>query len=330
MSGEATGTAAGDELKVSLFRDLIALPHGPKKPGEKRQRWTALYATDGRRVDETNIVVAPPAHRKFAAEYRHAPERIDVPSTLDVVEDEVLYIGVARDHYGHFLLDSMSRMWAALDTDLPCVFLGTGKMAGEYFHEIMKSMSFSAVSPERPTLYRKVWVPTPSLTVDQISFNADAAHLTVTERLHTAQSGRWDRPVFLSRRGFVSRARPIVTNPVQEAKLESSLEAAGYRIVKPQELAFADQVALFNECPKIVGLVGSAFHTTLFSRKSWAGKLALLTFSHNKNSRYRLVDSIKGYSAHYIKCTDLNAEEGTMAINVGKAMRRLADRGFLG
>jgi capsular polysaccharide biosynthesis protein len=317
------------EPKVSLFHDLIALPHSAKKPNEKRRRWTALYDGQGRRVDETNIVVAPRMHRKFAAEYRKAPERIDVPEDLEVVEDDVLYIGVSRDHYGHFVLDSMSRMWAALDRDLPCIFLGTGKMAGEYYREIMGSMSFPVLTPDRPTLYRRIWVPSPSLTVDEISRNADAAHLVVTERLHPANGGRWEQPVFLSRRRLVSRARSLITNQVQEEKLEAALEMAGYRIVHPQELSFADQIALFNECPNIVGLIGSAFHTTLFSRRSWTAKLALLTFNHRKNSRYRLVDSIKGYSPRYIKCTDVNLSDKTMSIDVGKAIRRLDECGFL-
>lgn len=317
------------EPGVSLFHDLIALPHSAKKPNEKRRRWTALYDTSGNRVDQTNIVVAPRLHPKFAAEYRKAPERIDVPPDLQVVDDEVLYIGVARDHYGHFVLDSMSRMWAALDQDLPCVFLGTGKMSGDYYDEIMKSMRFTVLTPERPTLYRNIWVPTPSLNVDQISSNADSAHLAVTERLHQKHSGRWDQPVFLSRRRLVSRARTFATNPVQEEKLETALVNAGYQVAYPEELPFADQVALFNECPKIVGLLGSAFHTALFSRRSWAAKLALLTFNQKKNSRYRLVDSIKGYSSRYIKCTTVDRDDNMMSIDVGKAMRRLAECGFL-
>jgi capsular polysaccharide biosynthesis protein len=317
------------DLEMSLFSDLIALPHSAKRPGEKRQRWTALYDSSGLRVDETNIVVAPRTHRKFAAEYHKAPERIEVPAELDICEDEVLYIGFARDHYGHFLLDSMSRMWAALDTQLPCVFLGAGKVSGDYFDEIMKSMRFSVLSPQRPTLYRKIWVPTPSLTVDRIAGNADAAHLTVTERLNPRPSGHWDQPVFLSRLGFQSRARSFDTNRSQEARLEEQLEAAGYRVVHPEDLPFAEQVALFNECPKIVGLLGSAFHTGFFSRKTWAGKLGLLTFEKNKTRRYKLIDSIKGYSAEYIKCTVVDTDDKRMEINVKRAMRQLHKHGFL-
>lgn len=317
------------DLNVSLFRDLIALPHSAKTPGQKRRRWTALYDSNGLRVDETNIVVAPRTHRKFAAEYHKAPERIDVPAELEICEDEVLYIGVARDHYGHFVLDSMSRMWAALDTELPCVFLGTGKVSGDYFDEIMNSMRFSVRSPQRPTLYRKIWVPTPSLTVDRIADNADAAHLAVTERLNPQPSGQWNQPVFLSRLGFESRARSYDTHRGQERRLEKQLEAAGYRIVHPETLPFADQVALFNECPKIVGLLGSAFHTAFFSRKSWTAKLGLLTFEKNKIRRYRLIDSIKGYSADYIKCTVVDTAEKTMEINVKRAMRQLQKQGFL-
>ena len=310
---------------MSLRHDLISLPGGAHKN-------TALYDRGGRRVDDTNIVVTSPNRAVFAKEYARAPAQIDVPQTLDVIEHAVLYIGVARNHYGHFLLDSMSRMWAAMDSALPCVFLGAGDMAnaGEYYAEIMSSMNFSVISPVRPTLYRNIWVPAATLTENEIWPDADSAHLRVTERLHPRDSRKWTQPVFLSRRGLHSKARTYLTNEAHEARLEGLLEQYGYRIVQPQHLTFADQIALFNECPKIVGLLGSAFHTAFFSRKSYSGKMAILTFREEiKTKRYGLIDSIKGYSATYIKCCELDMVNKSMAIDVDNAVKTLMNRDFI-
>lgn len=315
-----------NDPNISLRRDLISLPGGAHKH-------TALYDRNGRRVDDTNIVVTSPDRKVFAKEYARAPETVEVPESLDVIHEEVLYIGVARNHYGHFLLDSMSRMWAALETELPCVFLGTQDVidgGGEYYPQIMDSMNFSVLSPERPTLYRNIWVPVPTLNENTISDNADVAHLRVTERLHPRRSGNWDEPVFLSRRRLHSKARTYSVDEADERRLEQAMREAGYRIVEPEKLPFADQIALFNECPSIVGLLGSAFHTALFSRKSYRGRLALLTFRPEvRTKRYGLIDSIKGYFATYIQCCVLDTVNHTMTIDVDAALEALRERGFI-
>jgi len=313
------------DLSISLRQNLISLPGGAHK-------FTALYDLSGRRVDDTNIVVTSPDRKIFAKEYARAPERIQVPDELEVIDDEVMYMGVARDHYGHFLLDSMSRMWAAINVRMPCVFLGAQDMNGctGFFEPIMSSFNAQIISPDRPTLYRNIWVPSPSLTENQIAENADIAHLQVTERLHQRATGKWNQPVFLSRVRLNSKARTYTTDKRDEDRLEHLIEQAGYRIVDPQDLTFSEQIALFNECPKIVGLLGSAFHTSLFSRKSFDGNLALLTFRPEvRTKRYGLIDSIKGYLATYIKCCEIDLAKRTMAIDVDHALASLIDRGFI-
>jgi len=156
------------------------------------------------------------------------------------------------------------------------------------------------------------------------------AHLTVTERLHGGTSGDWDQPIYLSRLGFRSKARVAPMDRDAEETLELKLAASGYRVVRPETLPFAQQVALFNECPTIVGLLGSAFHTAMFTRKTYAGRFALLTFRpERKKGRYGLIDSIKGYSAFYIECCTFDRENSVIEIDLDKAIDGLASRGFL-
>lgn len=316
-----------NDLNISLRHDLISLAGRFISRPEGRREISALYDTNGRRVDDTNAVLTSPGHPKFPKQYRYAPERIDIPAELNVVGEEVLYLGVAHSHYGHFVVESMARFWAALETQLPCVFLGVKEVIEHqhnYYCAIMNSMSFTVVSPDGPTLYRKIWVPDPTLILDEIHPDADVAHLRVTEKLHQQSTEEWDQPVFLSRRGLPSRE----TNEVEEARLEDLMELAGYQIVRPQNLRFADQIALFNECPKIVGLLGSAFHTAFFSRRSYRGNLALLTFPAD-NTRYHLIDSIKAYSADYMECSAFDMPTKTMSIDVKKAKEGLTARGFI-
>ncbi len=222
-------------------------------------------------------------------------------------------------------------MWAALNSKIPCVFLGSHLMGDlPFYDQIMDCFGIKIVSVERPTLFRQILVPSPTMTNDEIAQNADAVHLAVTEKLWPKAKTKWDKPVFLSRAGFRSRARKLQASSTDQEELEDWIEAFGYQIVHPELLPLEDQIALFNEAPMIVGLIGSAFHTAFFSKRSYRGKLALLTFRPgHKRGRYGLIDSIKNYSATYIHCCEMDDDQQHMVIDVDLALAGLQEEGFL-
>jgi capsular polysaccharide biosynthesis protein len=231
----------------------------------------------------------------------------------------VLYLGQALDHYGHFLTDSMARMWAALNVRLPCVMLDMSRLSGRYSSEILAALHLSVVSPTAPTIYRTVWVPYPAFTRHgQPAPEADAAHLRVTAALyHPDRPKRWVKPVFLSRSRLTSMMRS--TDAETEAALEQTIAEAGFEIVHPETLPLAEQIAIFNESPTIVGMLGSAFHTALFSRHDYRGRVVVLTWSHKVPICYKNVDTLKGYTAHYVRCLE-RTEDGLVRVDLAAAI----------
>jgi capsular polysaccharide biosynthesis protein len=231
----------------------------------------------------------------------------------------VLYLGQALDHYGHFLTDSMARMWAALNVRLPCLMLDMSRLSGSYSSEILAALHLSVVSPTAPTIYRTVWVPYPAFTRNgHPAPEADAAHLRVTAALYQPdQPKRWVKPVFLSRARAQSTIRS--TDAETEAALAQTMAEAGFEIVHPETLPLAEQIAIFNESPTIVGMLGSAFLTALFSRHDYRGRLVMLTWEDKGTIRYKHVDTLKGYTAHYVRCLE-RTEDGLFRVDLAAAI----------
>ena len=300
-------TALTPALNITIYRDLVAVPGR-----------AALYTNDGKRIDSTNRVVIPESDRSFQKFYKHSPSPIEVPDCV-AHEEPVLYLGQALDHYGHFLTDSMARMWAALNVRLPCLMLDMSRMSGSYGSEILAALHLSVISPTAPTIYRTVWVPYPAFTRNgHPAPEADAAHLRVTTALYQpGQPNRWSKPVFLSRSRFNSRIRS--TDSETEAALEQTMAEAGFEIVYPETLPLAEQIAIFNESPTIVGMLGSAFHTALFSRRDYRGRIVLLTWSDKGTTLYKNVDALKGYTAHYVRCLE-RTEDGLVRVDLTAAI----------
>lgn len=300
-------TALTPALNITIHRDLVAVPGRG-----------ALYTKDGERIDSTNRIVIPKSDPRYEKFHKHSPSPIEVPHCV-AHEEPVLYLGQAIDHYGHFLTDCMARMWAALNATLPCLMLDMRRMSGSYSSEILTALQLSVISPTVPTIYRTVWVPYPAFTCyGRPAPEADAAHLKVTKALYQPdQPNRWAKPVFLSRSRFNSRIRS--TDAETEAALEQTMAEAGFEIVYPETLPLAEQIAIFNESPTIVGMLGSAFHTALFSRHDYRGRVVLLTWKDGGALRYRYMDSLKGYTAHYVRCLE-QAEDGLVRVDLATAI----------
>ena len=277
---------------------------------------------------ETNRMVLPPGHRKFAKENTFAPATIPLPDEPEIVSHPVLLLGTALRNYGHFLTNSMSRMWAALKSDLACLFLCAEDLTEPFHTAIVEALGLSIVSPSRPTLYRRVLVPEPNMTRDvSIMPHADIAHLRVTDALYPPAAKRSGSRVFLSRPGYPSNLR--VTDEAGEVALQRAMLEAGFRAVRPDTLTFAEEIAIFNESEVIVGIFGSAFLTSMFSRRDYEGRLVMLTTKRDDN-RFALVQSLKSYSRDSVQCVTVRGYAPRyMEVDVDLAMRQLAKLGVV-
>jgi hypothetical protein len=93
-----------DAPPLRRFRNLTFFP-----------KYAALYDEGGRRVIETCVRAAPGLDS-----VRHRPpELLEIPGGLPRIDQPVLYLGRLRAHWGHFLTETTSRLWALSDAGVP-------------------------------------------------------------------------------------------------------------------------------------------------------------------------------------------------------------------
>jgi capsular polysaccharide biosynthesis protein len=258
---------------------------------------------------------------------RH-PSTVDIPAALDVIEETVMFGGHLMNHYGHFLLESMSRLWARdLHPDLKIVFTRPGQWRSPpaYWADIVDSLNLRDRIKiiDKPTLLRKVVCPLPTITYRRsVSALVDEPHLAVADALRNSVRREWHRPVYLTRSGLSDLLRKYDAEP----ELEAELAAIGFDIVRPEELPLAEQISIFEQAPLVVGTVGSAMHTALFSRSR--GSLAVLNWGRGFEN-YLLVDGVKSHSSFYLRSIEQTSDPQRAHLDVPLTMKLLGEAGLL-
>jgi capsular polysaccharide biosynthesis protein len=166
------------------------------------------------------------------------------------------------DHFGHFLLEAMSRLWfIRANPEVPVLWHDIAlpiphtcwpgwrqqvwRLLGldRHVHQIIR----------QPRRFRQVIVPCPGLTVDRFH-PCQAAALAVVPPL----TGTGER-VWLSRAALPAQFGRLLGEEV----LEQRLAGQGWMILRPETMTVAAQASVFARADTVAGFAGSAFHAVL-------------------------------------------------------------------
>lgn len=262
-----------------------------------------LYDAQGRRIDESCVA----RHAEdLTPQLWRAREQIDARPVQAEIAEPVVYHGVFFRHWGHFLLESMSRAWAqagARLAELPSVFswsLAEGDL-GPSYRDFLREAGLSLATPAgepRKLALKRCFLPTASFAM---AAYADPAHLAAPHRVARSllrSEARDERPVYLSRVNLKphSDSRPTLRN---EAELEQALVARGVRVLRMDTLSLAEQVEAINAHSVFIGPWGSALHNTLFSLRGPEISTYVL-IGRFMPTTFMAIDSVVGNSAHYL------------------------------
>jgi capsular polysaccharide biosynthesis protein len=177
-----------------------------------------------------------------------------------------------------------------------------------YINEVMDRLQLAErglIMPTRPTLFRKVLA---AKSAFQHTFRLygchQSPHLKVADSILAEEGGAATAPekIYLTRSGLKSRERKAT----QELELEERLSKEGFEIVAPEQVAFVDQVRLFNAAKWVAGMIGSAFHTCLFAHPN-PDRALFVTCWDKINPRYLMIDEITGQRSYYLNCVTVKS-----------------------
>lgn len=177
-----------------------------------------------------------------------------------------LYAGVVFGQFGHFVAESLARLWA-----LP---QAPGATLVWHRHPAWRRDAFTrwqqdllALAGAGGRAHRFVDAPVvvaDILVPEQGHVMGLALHPAQARALgaHPFRTPRPGRRLWLSR-SALAKAEGTVEG---EAALEALLRAAGWEVVHPERHPVATQLALYEDAEVLAGFAGSAFHLLLMGR----------------------------------------------------------------
>ena len=298
------------------FSDVLAVP------GK-----TGLYDCTGFRIDESTwkfqtnqALLSESVKLKIArALEKGNPANVDVSALLrkygkfDQNDETVLFLGGINCHYGHWLIDFTSRLWAA---NLPQSPASRFMLPAPWAFRERTPYEVSYMTPffdwahlnceqvngiDRPTIFREVVIPEPSLQNIQVIFSAaDTSHIGVADSIKFDREAYHGKKIYLSRKKVISDIKKVVGEDI----VEIYFARLGFDIIYPEELSFIDQISLFNSAEIIAGFAGSAFHTGMLSTPLFKGTLLIICGDEMINTRFVLQGAIKSYSTILLRGYD--------------------------
>jgi hypothetical protein len=163
--------------------------------------------------------------------------------------------------FGHFLVESLSRLWA-LDylEDAYSTILFYKRNPNQKVHGYVKetldllfpTVSFEIV--EAPTQFEKLAVPEQIIKPNGHIYGHPLIRKMCQRFPQGARTGY--EKIFVSR----SRQGEYSSNIIGESLIENYLEEEGYTIVYPEEHSIRDQIEIYSSAKKLIFSDGSAIH----------------------------------------------------------------------
>lgn len=205
---------------------------------------------------------------------------------------DFIFGGYLFHHFGHFLLESLSRLaLIRRHPGVPVVFLTPRRCFLRWQDEIFGLLGCGnrLVLVGEPTEFERVLFGPPQCVLH--------AHVA---RAHVEALAAYEpAPGSSGRDVWLSRTRAGGGGLDNESELEAALAAEGWDIVHPQEHPVAEQIEIVSRARNVAGLDGSAFYTAILSRRVDANLIVVSRRRFIPEIMRRLFDC-KGLTPRYL------------------------------
>ena len=212
---------------------------------------------------------------------------------IATVDEDVVFLGALPKHYGHFLLEGLTRLWFFLKPEhahLKAVYISDP--GPDRFNDVF---SFFGLAPKRvvkitrPTRFRSVIVPEQSMRIQ------DRCHplykLTI-DRITARIPPASHRKVYFSKE-MRSNFRGIGEKPMEDVFVRN-----GYALFYPERLSMFETIAILKGCDSFAASSGSNAHNAVFLRDG--AQCISLNRSPHVHHVQTMIDRMKGLDAVYV------------------------------
>ncbi len=193
----------------------------------------------------------------------------------EYIDEEVIYFGLFFNHWGHFLVDLIGRLWYYVKNNVAVkyklAYIGEDEPGGNFceFFELLGIRSEQLIHVTVPTRFRKVVIPEVSCRpciwyTKEFQSIFDSIVDRVKKTGYIPVGFEKCNKVYFSRLGF----KKAQNTEVGEKLIARWLEINGYQLISPEKLSLRDQIYIWNHAKEIVCLNGTIPINVAFSQNS--------------------------------------------------------------
>lgn len=180
------------------------------------------------------------------------------------VREGIFFDNEYPDEYGHFLLETLSRVWALLEfpelRGLPLFSSARNLGMIEFFLKLLGLGDVTVLPVSAPLRVKKLWIASQSYLLGK-GYTPEARAIYMRLNTSSTQPGK-PMKIFLSRRGLSTNTGRVLIN---EAHVEEVFTRHGFQVVRPQDLSFGEQISCYSRSRALGGPSGTAMFNRIFS-----------------------------------------------------------------
>jgi hypothetical protein len=216
------------------------------------------------------------------------------PSTIEYIDDDVVFIGPLSKHYGHFILEGLARLWFFLaDANRKYKAVYMSEPGVDRFNDVFAIFGIASENLFRiskPTAFRSVIVPEQSMRIQ------DRVHRKYKE---TVDRIMHDIPPAGHRKVYFSKEARGNFRGMGEKPLEQIFAANGYQIFYPERLSMFETLSVLKGADRFAASSGTNAHNAIFLRD---GAMSIcLNRSPHVHYIQTMIDRLRGLDAWYVE-----------------------------
>lgn len=225
----------------------------------------------------------------------------DVEGKVEYIDEEVVYLNYFYKHWGHFIIDIVSRMWFLFNNEkkYKVVFTTDFEKNETINGPFLDFLILFGIPKEniiilnKPTQFKKVIIPDVSIYPGKYytkEYKDIFDHVVKNTNLNKEVPSK----IYLSRANF----KKASVKERGEREIEGFFNDNGYVSIIPEQLTLEEQIQYYYLADEIVCLSGTLPHNLVFSKDSQ--KIIILNKTYKLNKNQELINQVKKAKVTYI------------------------------
>ncbi|RJL14206.1 glycosyltransferase family 61 protein [Paracoccus siganidrum] len=246
-----------DTDDLVLLENALVVPPGP----ETKSKWQPSGVLDGSGALVENSISWSTSQSKV-----NNPPEMPAPKTVKDISGTYMFAGISYGHFGHFITESLSRVWALdelRDKIDGLIFTPKFQMRDnlrpfEVYREILDAMGVDLpiICPDGPVRVSKLYVPKQGFGLGDLIGGSEKFRSYIQKYAGSSIPSKGAEKIYISRSRLPSGRGGLLG----ESKLEEYLTAEGYEIFHPQYETKQDQLSQYKAARNIIAVDCSPLH----------------------------------------------------------------------